>query len=140
MLRPTRLSPDDPRLAMLGLPPDRAWFRFVARGGIDLPWDVGRPWPRRFDWSGIGTLVETAREGSVAFPSAPGEVWHVQLWVQYIGDPREEIYLEARWHPEERRHRIALHGLESGPTDALISSVARARDWFAPADRVDETG
>jgi hypothetical protein len=52
--------------------------------------------------------------------------------VQYIGDPREEIYLEALWYPEERRTHIAMHGLERHPTDAQISSLARARDWFAP--------
>jgi hypothetical protein len=135
MLRPTRLDPDDPYLAMLGLPSDREWFRFVARGGIDLPWDIGRPWPRKFDWSGIGTRVETAGEGTTVFPTASDEDWHVQLWVQHIGDPREAVYLEAQWHPEEGRNRIALHGLEADPSDALISSAARARGWFAPIER-----
>lgn len=140
MLRPIRLDPDDPRLAALGVPPDRAWYRLVARGGIDLPWDVGRRWPRKLDWSAIGTPVDTAREGSVALLTPSGETWHLELWAQWIGDPREGIYLEARWHPEERRNRIALHGLETGPSDALISSVARARDLFAPTDRADEPG
>lgn len=140
MLRPIRLSPDDPRLAALGVPPGRAWYRLVARGGIDLPWDVGGKWPRKFDWSAIGTPADTACAGSVALEVAPGETWHLQLWVQRIGDPREGVYLEARWHPGERRHRIALHGLETGPSDAQISSVARARGWFAPTDRADEPG
>jgi hypothetical protein len=137
MLTPTRLSSDDPRLAELGLPRDREWYRLVARGGTGLPWDVGHPWPRKLDWSGFGTPVDAGSAGSLRFLDADGEAWHLQLWVQRIGDPREEIYLEAWWHPEERRNLISLHGLETNPSDALISSVARARTWFAPLDPVD---
>jgi hypothetical protein len=134
-----RLAPDDPRLAALGLPQDREWYRLMARGGIDLPWDVGNKWSRKLDWSAIGTPVDTARAGSVMLLDPSGEPWHLELWSQRIGDPREGLYLEARWYPEERRNRIAMHGLEAKPSDALISSLARARDWFAPIIRTDES-
>jgi hypothetical protein len=63
---------------------------------------------------------------------APGNEWYAQLWMQQIGDPRGAIYLEALWYPEARRTRVALHGLEQNPSDAQISSLVRARDWFAP--------
>ena len=136
----TKLSSDDPYLALLGLPHDRKWYRFAARSGIGLPWIVGRSWPRKLDWSGVGTPVDSEGDGCVALLAVPGEPRYVQLWVQHIGDPREDIYLEARWYPEEGRNRVALHGLECNPSDALISSVARARDWFAPARQTDATG
>ena len=138
MLISTRMYPDDPRLAALGLPRDRDWYRFAARGGLGLPWSVGRAWPRKLDWSAIGTPVDIPHEGSVIELGPPGDEWHAQLWVQHIGDPREEIYLEALWHPEERRTRVALHGLERHPSDAQISTLVRARDWFAPDGRADE--
>lgn len=138
MLRPTRLSPDDSRLAALGLPTDREWYSLVARGGFNLPWQIGSTWPRKLDWSGVGTPVEAASEANVTITTDDGETLHLQLWRQRIGDPRENIFLEARWQPEERRNRIALRGLENRPTDAQISSVARARDWFAPLSQEDE--
>ena len=139
MLISTRLSPDDPRLAALGLPDDREWYRFTVRAGLGLPWDVGRPWPRKLDWSAIGTPVDSgAREGAVLELGEPGDEWSAQIWVQYIGDPREAVFLEAGWDPAAGRVRIAMHGLEQHPSDAQISSLGRAREWFAPSEVGEE--
>ena len=132
MLFPTKLPEGDPWIVAFGLPSELDWYSFSARGGFDLPWGVGLKWPKKFDWSGIGTPVEGMNRGSVLPLDLDGERWFFHLWVQRIGDPREELYLEARWSPSDGRNLVALHGLESSPSDALVSSVVRARDWFLP--------
>ena len=136
MLIPTSVPAGDARIVALDLPTDREWYGFAARGGFDLPWVAGLKWPKKLDWSGLGTPVDGRHPGSVLLLDVRGAQRHFHLWVQHIGDPREAVYLEARWDPAEQRNHIALRGLESNPSDALVSSVARARDWFLP-ERAD---